>query len=94
MIEKDLEFHQKIWSMADHILLKSVLDGFRVHIAAFLRSDVVEDEDEEDLVRGCEPHSPILDSIRNKDSDMAAQHMISSLAIFANRVLDSFKQSK
>jgi DNA-binding GntR family transcriptional regulator len=89
VVEKDLEFHQKIWEMADHVRLKNMLDELKVQIIVFLN---VNTKLYKDLATGVAEHEIILDSITKKDGENASRQMVAHLEDAANLVTNFVRQ--
>lgn len=89
VVEKDLEFHQTIWGIADHIKLKNVLEEMKVQIKVFLH---VNTKLYEYLATGPVEHKAILENIRKGDGDNASKQMIAHLEDAANTVTNYFRQ--
>jgi DNA-binding GntR family transcriptional regulator len=89
VVEKDLEFHQKIWEMADHIRLMDMLNALKVQITVFLN---VNTKLYKDLATGVADHKIILEGIRNKDSDNASRQMVAHLEDAASLVTNFVRQ--
>lgn len=89
VVEKDLEFHQKIWGMADHIKLRNVLEEMKVQIKVFLH---VNTKLYEYLATGPVEHKNILENIRKGDGANASKQMIAHLDDAAKAVTNYFRQ--
>lgn len=89
VIGKDLEFHQTIWEIADHIKLKNVLQEMKAQITVFLH---VNTKLYEYLATGPVEHKAILENIRKGDGDNAAKQMSAHLEDAANTVTNYFRQ--
>ena len=85
VIERDLEFHQLIWQIADHQRLKQVLEGLRLQITMYL---TVNTQLYEDLATGIADHRVILEAIRSRDKEVAAATMATHLEYAAGLVMD------
>lgn len=89
VVEKDLEFHQKIWDMADHLRLQTMLEEFKVQIAVFLN---VNAKLYKDLAIGIADHQSILEAIRKKDGAKASKLMIAHLGDAAGLVTNFVRE--
>lgn len=89
VVEKDLEFHQSIWGIADHTKLKNVLEEMKVQIKVFLH---VNTKLYEYLATGPVEHKAILENIRNGDGDKASKQMIAHLEDAVNTVTNYLRQ--
>ena len=91
VVARDLEFHQKIWAIADHQKLKHVLEEMKVQITIFLH---VNTQLYEYLATGPLEHKKILDNIRKGDSQSASAQMIAHLEDALQTVTNYFRQMK
>jgi len=91
VIEKDLEFHQKIWKMTGHRRLRNVLEELKVQIIVYL---IVNTNLYSDLAAGIADHELILDAIRNKDEAEAVKVMTEHLNQAAELVSIFIRQNK
>lgn len=88
-VGKDLEFHQKIWHIADHKKLMNVLEEMKVQITVFLH---VNTKLYEYLATGPDEHRAILECIRNGDGVNASKQMIAHLEDAAKTVTTYLRQ--
>jgi DNA-binding GntR family transcriptional regulator len=88
-VGKDLEFHQTIWGIAHHKILKNILEEMKVQIAVFLQ---VNKELYEYLATGPAEHKAILESIRKRDGENASRQMVAHLEDAAQAVTNYFRQ--
>lgn len=68
----DLEFHQTIWTIAEHQRLQEVLEGILSQIRMYL---TVNTQLYEDLAAGISDHVEIMEAIKGRDNELAADKM-------------------
>ena len=85
MIERDLEFHQTLWRIADHQRLEQVLQGLMSQITMYL---TVNTQLYEDLATGIADHQVIMEAIKGRDREAAAAAMAAHLEDAARLVMD------
>lgn len=91
VVAKDLEFHQKIWAIADHKKLRQVMEEMKVQITVFLH---VNTQLYEYLATSPIEHKNILENIRNKDGQSASEQMNAHLEDALLTVTEYFRQVK
>jgi DNA-binding GntR family transcriptional regulator len=89
--EFDYQFHSQIWEIADHILLRNVLESITIQVRMYL---AVQTQLYEDLPDGVFDHQLILQALRNRDKDTAVQLLKDHLELAAQVVLDYFEGSQ
>jgi GntR family transcriptional regulator, gluconate operon transcriptional repressor len=76
LMDRDLEFHKLIWSLAGHRRLAHVLEDLSSQIQMYLAIDT---QLYADLVAGIADHQGILDAIRAGSGELAAAKMAAHL---------------
>jgi DNA-binding GntR family transcriptional regulator len=89
--EFDYQFHSQIWEIADHILLRNVLESITIQVRMYL---AVQTQLYEDLPDGVFDHQLILQALRNSEKDTAVQLLKDHLELAAQVVLDYFEGSQ
>ncbi len=89
--EFDYQFHSQIWEIADHILLRNVLESITIQVRMYL---AVQTQLYEDLPDGVFDHQLILQALRNREKDTAVQLLKDHLELAAQVVLDYFEGSQ
>jgi len=84
----DFQFHAQIWTMADHTLLKEILEGFNIQIKRFV---AVQTTLYEDLTEGILDHKNILEALRNHDEKTAIELINKHLEIASKKVIEHFQ---
>jgi DNA-binding GntR family transcriptional regulator len=69
VIDLDIQFHQKIWEIADHTYLQQILNGLSAQIRSYV---ALQTNLYEDLAAGISNHKEILDSLMVRDGEGAA----------------------
>ena len=87
----DFQFHTQIWTMADHTLLKDILEGFNTQIKRYV---AVQTTLYEDLTKGISDHKNILDALRNQDEKAAIELIYKHLEVASNRVIEHFRNKE
>lgn len=88
--EFDYQFHSQIWEIADHILLRNVLESITIQVRMYL---AVQTQLYEDLPDGVFDHQLILQALRNREKDTAVQLLKDHLELAAQVVLNYFEGS-
>ena len=89
--EFDYQFHSQIWEIADHILLRNVLESITIQVRMYL---AVQTQLYDDLPDGVFDHQLILQALRNREKDTAVQLLKDHLELAAQVVLDYFEGSQ
>jgi DNA-binding GntR family transcriptional regulator len=89
VVDHDFRFHQQIWELADHRLLKDVLEGITTQIRIYL---AVQTQLYDDLAEGVSDHKHLLTALRNHDGESGAKVMRDHLQLAANVVLEYYKK--
>lgn len=84
----DFQFHAQIWTMADHTLLKDILEGFNTQIKRYV---TVQTTLYDDLTEGISDHRNILDALRNHDEKAAIELIIKHLEVASKKVIEYFQ---
>ena len=84
----DFQFHTQIWTMADHILLKDILEGFNTQIKRYV---AVHTTLYEDLTEGISDHKNILEALRNHDEKVAIELIKKHLEVASKKVIEHFQ---
>jgi len=84
----DFQFHTQIWTMADHTLLKEILEGFNTQIKRYV---AVQTTLYEDLTEGISDHKNILEALRNHDEKTAIELIHKHLEIASKKVIEHFR---
>ena len=84
----DFHFHTQIWTMADHTLLKDILEGFNTQIKRYV---AVQTTLYEDLTEGISDHKNILDALRNHDEKTAIELINKHLEVASKKVIEYFR---
>ncbi len=79
VVKLDVEFHRRLWKIADHKLLIQTLETFIVKISMYLS---VQTHLYEDLIAGIADHQLLLSAIHDKDEALA-------LAILSKHIGDA-----
>ena len=88
--EFDYQFHSQIWEIADHILLRNVLESITIQVRMYL---AVQTQLYDDLPDGVFDHQLILQALRNREKDTAVQLLKDHLELAAQVVLNYFEGS-
>jgi DNA-binding GntR family transcriptional regulator len=91
VVEKDLEFHRKIWETAGHKCLRDVLEDMRVQIRLYL---IVNIKLYEDLATDIADHEIILKGIQEHDPELATSVMTNHLQAAADLVTQFVRQNE
>ena len=89
--ELDYQFHCQVWEIADHILLRRVLESITIQLRMYL---AVQTQLYEDLAEGVLDHQLILQAIRNRERETAVQLLKNHLEIAAQMVLNYFERNQ
>lgn len=89
--ELDFQFHRKIWEIADHHLLREVLEGLTTRIRRFL---AVQTELYGDLAEGISDHQQMLSALKNGDEDKAAEKILHHLQEASDVVTKNFQEQQ
>jgi len=84
----DFQFHTQIWTMADHTLLKEILEGFNTQIKRYVAVQTILYED---LTEGISDHKNILEALRNHDEKTAIELINKHLEIASKKVIEHFQ---
>lgn len=84
----DFQFHTQIWTMADHTLLKEILEGFNTQIKRYV---AVQTTLYEDLTEGISDHKNILEALHNHDEKTAIELIHKHLEIASKKVIEHFQ---
>lgn len=84
----DFQFHTQIWTMADHTLLKDILEGINTQIKRYV---AVQTTLYEDLTEGISDHKNILEALRNHDEKTAIELIHKHLEIASKKVIEHFQ---
>jgi DNA-binding GntR family transcriptional regulator len=87
----DFEFHREIWEIADHRLLKEVLEGITTQIRMFLS---VHTHLYDDLAVGISDHEALLETLRKRDSKGATEGIRNHLEEASEVVKSHFQRSE
>ena len=88
--ELDYQFHHQIWEIADHILLKKVLESITNQVRMYL---AVQTQLYEDLAEGVFDHQLILQAIRNGEKETATELLKKHFELASQVVLNYFEGS-
>lgn len=91
VVEKDLEFHRKIWEIAGHKRLRDVLEDMRVQIRLYLTVNI---KLYEDLATDIADHEIILKGIQEHDPELATSVMTNHLQAAADLVTQFVRQNE
>lgn len=72
VVELDLQYHEKIWELADHQLLDQILQGLSAQIRSYM---AVHTSLYEDLATGIENHKLLFNSLKEKNEEASAKLM-------------------
>ncbi len=84
----DYQFHTQIWTMADHTLLKDILEGFNTQIKRYVTVQTILYDD---LTEGISDHKNILDALRNHDEKAAIELINKHLEVASKKVIEYFQ---
>lgn len=87
----DFKFHREVWEIADHRLLKEVLEGITTQIRMFLS---VHTHLYDDLAVGISDHEALLEALRKHDSKGAAERIRNHLEEASDVVQRHFQRSE
>jgi DNA-binding GntR family transcriptional regulator len=87
----DFQFHHQIWEIAGHNRLKEVLEGITTQIRMYL---AVQTQLYDDLAAGISDHQLLLQALRKRDGEGAAQAMRNHLEVASEVVLDYFIKNR
>ena len=87
----DFLFHHQIWEIAGHTRLKEVLEGITTQIKMYL---AVQTQLYDDLATGISDHQLLLQALRKRDGERAAQAMRNHLEVASEVVLDYFIKNR
>lgn len=86
VIQLDMNFHQRIWEITDNELLQQILNSLISKIQVYL---AVQTSLYEDLATGIADHEDILECLKNKDGEAAAniirQHLEKAASVLINQ---------
>ena len=88
--ELDYQFHRQIWEIADHILLRKILESITIQVRMYL---AVQTQLYEDLAEGVFDHQLILQALRNSDIETATDLLKKHLELASQVVLNYFEGS-
>lgn len=88
--ELDYQFHCQIWEIADHILLRKILESITIQVRMYL---AVQTQLYEDLAEGVFDHQLILQALRNGDKETATDLLKKHLELASQVVLNYFEGS-
>ena len=72
VVELDLQYHEKIWELADHQLLDQILHGLSAQIRSYM---AVHTSLYEDLAAGIENHKLLFNALKEKNEEASAKLM-------------------
>ncbi|MEE9599291.1 MAG: GntR family transcriptional regulator [Anaerolineales bacterium] len=84
----DFQFHSQIWTMADHTLLKDILEGINTQIKRYV---AVQTTLYDDLTKGISDHKSILETLRNQDEEAAIKLIKSHLEVASKKIIEHFQ---
>ena len=84
----DFRFHSKIWSMADHVLMKNILEGLNTQIKRYV---AVQTTLYADLTKGISDHQDILETLRNRNEEAALELIKSHLEVASKKIIEYFQ---
>ena len=84
----DFQFHTQIWDMADHKLLKEILEGINIQIKRYV---TVHTTLYKDLTKGISDHENILEALRKQDEAEAIELINKHLKEASQRVTEFFR---
>lgn len=87
----DFEFHIQVWEIADHRLLKKVLEGIATQIRMFLS---VHTHLYDDLALGISEHEGLLEALRMRDRHGAAERIRNHLEEASGVVQRHFQRNE
>jgi DNA-binding GntR family transcriptional regulator len=89
IFDLDRRFHERLWKLADHVLLMDLASQLRSRINAFLRA--ANAALESDALRAhARTHEELVDAMASGDPDAARAAMTSHIEIAADRVRGTF----
>jgi DNA-binding GntR family transcriptional regulator len=91
VVEKDLEFHRKIWKTAGHKRLRDVLEDMRVQIKLYL---TVNTKLYDDLASDIADHEIILKGIQEHDLELAIGVLTNHMQTAADLVTKFVRQNE
>jgi DNA-binding GntR family transcriptional regulator len=90
VIELDLQYHEKIWELADHELLAEILLGLSSQIRSYM---AVHTSLYEDLADGIENHKILFNALKERNENASANLMKQHL-IEATEVVTKFAKAQ
>jgi DNA-binding GntR family transcriptional regulator len=90
VVELDLQYHEKIWELADHQLLDQILQGLSTQIRSYM---AVHTGLYEDLATGIENHKLLFNALKDKNEEASARLMRQHLEE-ASEVVTRFAQAQ
>lgn len=90
VVELDLQYHEKIWELADHQLLNQILNSLSAQIRSYM---AVHTSLYEDLAVGIENHKVLFNALKEKNEDASARLMRQHLEE-ASEVVTKFAKSQ
>lgn len=90
VIELDLQYHEKIWELADHHLLSETLLGLSSQIRSYM---AVHTSLYEDLATGIDNHKILFDTLKARDENASATMMRQHL-LEATEVVTKFAKAQ
>jgi DNA-binding GntR family transcriptional regulator len=89
--ELDYQFHTQIWEIADHVLLRNVLQSITTQMRIYL---AVQTQLYEDLAEGIFDHQLILQALRDGEKETAVRLLKKHLDLASQVVLNYFEGSE
>lgn len=89
IFEIDQQFHERLWTLADHELLSEFVSQLRGRISAFLRATTEALEDNQ-LDKHVEAHRELVDAIAGGDPAAARETMARHIQVAAERLSQAF----
>jgi len=84
----DFQFHSQIWTMADHMLLKDILEGINTQIKRYVAVQTILYDD---LTIGISDHKSILETLRNQDEETAIKLIKNHLEVASKKIIEHFQ---
>jgi len=84
----DFQFHSQIWTMADHMLLKDILEGINTQIKRYVAVQTILYDD---LTIGISDHKSILEALRNQDEEAAIKLIKNHLEVASKKIIEHFQ---
>jgi len=94
VVELDLQYHAKIWELADHQLLNQILNGLSSQIRAYI---AVHTSLYEDLASSIETHKGLFNALKARDEEASAalmhQHLTEASEVVTKFAIAQEQQS-